>query len=79
MNIRCEFKFTRRPGISANVPSVITDVGDVPYDVARPILMKVESAAQLVKTPTTSLPSVQIITRCHIETDRRSIAADLRI
>lgn len=55
----------------------ITDVGEVPYDVARPILLKVESADQLVKIPDSFSSLFQILIRRRSETDRRSISADL--
>lgn len=42
-----------------NLLSGLLDVGDIPYNVLRPILMKIDDAKQLVRTP--AYPSQQVI------------------
>lgn len=49
-NIRCETHVQRIPVLPADVSPAINDVGDIPYELIRPVLIKLENPEQLVGT-----------------------------
>lgn len=55
----------------------LLDVGDIPYNVLRPILLKIDDAKQLVRIPRLAVTTIHIPTNPITENSRAEIPPNL--
>lgn len=69
-NIKCKYENNQLQGIT-HICIAITDVGDIPYELIRPVLIKLENPDQLVNSSITSF--MDVILTNGVERTRESI------
>lgn len=71
-NIKCKYKNGQLQQIT-HVCLAITDIGDIPYELIRPVLIKLENPDQLVRFKRRS--SIEVCTNEWVERTRDSISS----